>query len=194
MLEKVGPFAVDRHALTARVSLRRCTHAWRRAGPRTCEKSKTTQAQKHPAICSAGGHGSRFSTPLTPSTLPSELILHVLSRQAIEAWHSAQILCPRSLRRPHAGRSRWLRADKDSVKNAEKRLRAHAKWRAEYVPAGRIEEVPPVWILAEFQEHHSDSLSTSNNAAVIQAVLFTRWHQDGLHMLLLSRHSLFSCR
>ncbi|KAL0037273.1 hypothetical protein WJX79_009391 [Trebouxia sp. C0005] len=35
---------------------------------------------------------------------------------------------------------RWLKAEKYSVSKAEKRLRAHAQWRKEYVPLGRIEE------------------------------------------------------
>lgn len=35
---------------------------------------------------------------------------------------------------------RWLRADSYAVSTAEARLRAHAVWRSEYVPNGRIDE------------------------------------------------------
>ena len=37
---------------------------------------------------------------------------------------------------------RWLRAENFNVKKAGARLRAHATWRASYVPQGRILQVP----------------------------------------------------
>ena len=36
---------------------------------------------------------------------------------------------------------RWLRAENFQISKAEARLRAHAQWRATYVPTGRIPEV-----------------------------------------------------
>lgn len=38
---------------------------------------------------------------------------------------------------------RWLRAEKYDVDKAYNRLVKHAQWRADYVPDGRIHEVPP---------------------------------------------------
>lgn len=38
---------------------------------------------------------------------------------------------------------RWLRAESGSVDKAEKRLMAHAQWRATFVPNGVISEVRP---------------------------------------------------
>ena len=37
--------------------------------------------------------------------------------------------------------ARFLRAEKFDMQKAETRLRAHAAWRANYVPKGRISEV-----------------------------------------------------
>lgn len=39
------------------------------------------------------------------------------------------------------GIHRWLRAESYKLDEAEARLRAHAEWRASYVPKGRIDEV-----------------------------------------------------
>lgn len=40
--------------------------------------------------------------------------------------------------------SRWLRAESYNLKKAEARLRAHAQWRASYVPHGHILQVVPL--------------------------------------------------
>lgn len=41
---------------------------------------------------------------------------------------------------PSGPLARFLRAEKFDVHKAEKRLRAHAAWRASYIPDGRISE------------------------------------------------------
>ena len=42
---------------------------------------------------------------------------------------------------PSGPLARFLRAEKFNMQKAEKRLKGHAAWRADYVPSGRIFEV-----------------------------------------------------